>query len=399
MREATAHDPDTLWLDAERAVRVDVPCVRCRYNLRSLPAEGRCPECGTAVADSRPLWCEPPWWLRRLSRGTLLLIAALLLYAVDSGLSSIEFGVGNVLQWVIYEPSEFSRPQVVGQTISMRPSMWESFFLHRLVSFLCLSLSAAGVLYVTTRLAETPEAEAMPRRAARISAFTAMGLVVGTVACFLITGHWTPWIMVVYIAMAVSILVALLMLLLYVAQLCIRLRNTWLHRVRRIALWLTAPAFLLLTLYPFLELVHWFTLPLFHAPYARAVSFDPSAQPGGGDPNSGRWIVIDESNAVTLTDQKPPDEWLQKREAFEAFDSASDPVFNIFVRLAGYGWGTSGHPLDFAFLNWCAAPVVERLWFTLVAVVLLLFYTALRSGLRRQLAPTGNDVAGASTSV
>jgi hypothetical protein len=30
----------------------DLPCVKCRYNLRSLAREGRCPECGTAVGES-----------------------------------------------------------------------------------------------------------------------------------------------------------------------------------------------------------------------------------------------------------------------------------------------------------------------------------------------------------
>lgn len=30
----------------------DLACVECEYNLRSLPAEGRCPECGTDVARS-----------------------------------------------------------------------------------------------------------------------------------------------------------------------------------------------------------------------------------------------------------------------------------------------------------------------------------------------------------
>ena len=28
----------------------DLPCRRCRYNLRTLPTDGRCPECGTRVA-------------------------------------------------------------------------------------------------------------------------------------------------------------------------------------------------------------------------------------------------------------------------------------------------------------------------------------------------------------
>ncbi len=31
---------------------IDAPCVHCGYDLRGLPANGRCPECGTAIARS-----------------------------------------------------------------------------------------------------------------------------------------------------------------------------------------------------------------------------------------------------------------------------------------------------------------------------------------------------------
>src|SRR4051812_1798992 len=30
----------------------DLPCFQCRYNLRALPADGNCPECGTPIAQS-----------------------------------------------------------------------------------------------------------------------------------------------------------------------------------------------------------------------------------------------------------------------------------------------------------------------------------------------------------
>lgn len=33
-------------------VGADRVCIRCSYNLRGLPTDGRCPECGTPVADS-----------------------------------------------------------------------------------------------------------------------------------------------------------------------------------------------------------------------------------------------------------------------------------------------------------------------------------------------------------
>jgi hypothetical protein len=37
---------------AQGTVEVDCPCVQCGYNLRSLPLDGRCPECGRLAAPS-----------------------------------------------------------------------------------------------------------------------------------------------------------------------------------------------------------------------------------------------------------------------------------------------------------------------------------------------------------
>ncbi len=56
-----------------------VPCRRCRYDLRGLPADGRCPECGTPVAVSIAgdrLRNADPAWLATLARGTRLILAA-----------------------------------------------------------------------------------------------------------------------------------------------------------------------------------------------------------------------------------------------------------------------------------------------------------------------------------
>src|SRR4051812_34970917 len=33
-------------------VAFDTPCRHCMYSLRALPTDGRCPECGTPVAES-----------------------------------------------------------------------------------------------------------------------------------------------------------------------------------------------------------------------------------------------------------------------------------------------------------------------------------------------------------
>src|SRR4051812_1996957 len=63
----------------------DVPCLRCRYNLRGLDPPGQCPECGHLVHVSVLAWDEDrrrvpsilesdPRWIRALAEG--LFIAA-----------------------------------------------------------------------------------------------------------------------------------------------------------------------------------------------------------------------------------------------------------------------------------------------------------------------------------
>lgn len=58
----------------------DLPCVRCGYNLRTLSAAGRCPECGLAVALTASLGGElahtRPSYVRRLAWACGILLAA-----------------------------------------------------------------------------------------------------------------------------------------------------------------------------------------------------------------------------------------------------------------------------------------------------------------------------------
>jgi len=53
----------------------EIPCAFCGYNLRGLAADGRCPECGSRIADSlrgNLLEFSDPAWLSRLRFGTSL---------------------------------------------------------------------------------------------------------------------------------------------------------------------------------------------------------------------------------------------------------------------------------------------------------------------------------------
>ena len=82
MDDTVASTPDDgvkAAVDEQGRLIEDVPCRRCGYNLRSLPADGKCPECGSAVAISIHgfyLRFAPPAWVRRVALGAKLLVGA-----------------------------------------------------------------------------------------------------------------------------------------------------------------------------------------------------------------------------------------------------------------------------------------------------------------------------------
>ena len=62
---------------------VDLPCHVCGYDLRAQPGDGKCPECGASVAESRrwaaiprrPAWRDSdPRWRRRVLAGAWVLV-------------------------------------------------------------------------------------------------------------------------------------------------------------------------------------------------------------------------------------------------------------------------------------------------------------------------------------
>lgn len=71
--------------DLRGEVGGDTPCRNCSYNLRGLPKEGRCPECGTAVGVSicgELLQFSHPRWLRQVGDGLMMVLWGLLLSVV-----------------------------------------------------------------------------------------------------------------------------------------------------------------------------------------------------------------------------------------------------------------------------------------------------------------------------
>ncbi len=62
-------------------VGIDLPCISCGYNLRSLPMSGRCPECNSAIESALHhgwLMFADPQWLRRLRSGVTFALWAVL---------------------------------------------------------------------------------------------------------------------------------------------------------------------------------------------------------------------------------------------------------------------------------------------------------------------------------
>ena len=76
--------------ESTSSVSAGVVCVGCGYDLRGLPGDGHCPECGQEIAQSvrwsrlrwreaPPLSASDPRWVREMSLGPLMVIAAFVL--------------------------------------------------------------------------------------------------------------------------------------------------------------------------------------------------------------------------------------------------------------------------------------------------------------------------------
>src|SRR5438477_10614159 len=70
-----------------------LPCHICGYDLRAHPQDGKCPECGASVAESRrlaaiprrPAWRDSdPRWRRRMLAGTWVLVLLPLMDALQA---------------------------------------------------------------------------------------------------------------------------------------------------------------------------------------------------------------------------------------------------------------------------------------------------------------------------
>lgn len=84
------HHGRGLGLDQDGRLAVDLACVECRYNLRTLPGSGKCPECATPVWETIRRTVFNPRerrWLSVLATGAGLLVVALGSLALAVGLA------------------------------------------------------------------------------------------------------------------------------------------------------------------------------------------------------------------------------------------------------------------------------------------------------------------------
>ena len=92
--------PETTAPEVPR-VEADLPCFRCGYNLRTLPIDGVCTECGTGVSESieyhrrHGFDSEPA---KRIRRGIALLVLAVFMFF---GVAALEPPLKRRADWII----------------------------------------------------------------------------------------------------------------------------------------------------------------------------------------------------------------------------------------------------------------------------------------------------------
>jgi len=138
----------------------DVPCIKCGYNLRGLPRDRNCPECGTPVTRSAPgdlLSAADPAWLSSVYRGqSRITIAGVLLLVTVPVVIAID---------TLFDSFLDTNPPV-RRALGLVP--W----------LLCLGLLSLGIIRVTTRdprltLTEQP---VVLRRMTRMATFLTLWL-------------------------------------------------------------------------------------------------------------------------------------------------------------------------------------------------------------------------------
>ncbi|MCH7596570.1 MAG: hypothetical protein IID35_08425 [Planctomycetes bacterium] len=118
--ESQAASPIDADSQAASPIDVDILCVHCGYNLRGLTSDGRCPECGGAIADSMRgelLRFADVEWLTKLRLGVALKLWAITLAVL------LAMG-GGVVTGVTGSPDAVWLIAVVTMFVSAALGLW-----------------------------------------------------------------------------------------------------------------------------------------------------------------------------------------------------------------------------------------------------------------------------------
>jgi len=133
----------------------DMTCGTCGYNLRGLSPDGRCPECGHPIEESRydpRLAAADPRWLRAIRRGFTLLLASELVMASMRFLLHIST-VANwsreslVVLWFISCGLYLPGTWIVASRDRVCPPMFDPRHLRRAVR-VCAVVASIGTFIV-----------------------------------------------------------------------------------------------------------------------------------------------------------------------------------------------------------------------------------------------------------
>lgn len=328
--------PQPGLVDAEQRLATDVPCIGCGYNLRSLPADGLCPECGRPVPPSLELFARrlsfgDPTWLLEVCRGLNWLLVALGILVV---LTFVVPVILNILFVVTAPAGTFGR---FGPGLAVMILQWVS-------QLLALGIGIFALVKVTT---PEPEQPTPPRgdRARRLTRWMLVALPVsvlyGFVCILVMLPHmpgptatpaaamrsmanlmtWMPWLTLIGLVMVLPYYVLPLSFLTYLRILLERIPSRNLVALARFEFWGSLVIFVFFTA---VSLVAVFMLPPFFRTLAAAMPTtfpatmtttpafgSPLSRGFGsgsfsytydyGDPNGPTLRAVDPNGRVTVT--------------------------------------------------------------------------------------------------
>ena len=130
-------------------MQTDLSCIHCGYNLRGLDETGKCPECGTAIADSLRgdlLEFADPDWLDKIKLGVIVRFWHLPLSIIALPLTIVFPATADVLTWLVADAAGLGASLLI-TTREPRMEFREGVFtLRRVVRFAAAAGFAGAML-------------------------------------------------------------------------------------------------------------------------------------------------------------------------------------------------------------------------------------------------------------